>query len=137
MKVLGNDLGNKNIIDYACGEGHYTRKIRELTQGVVIGVDISPEMVELAQSQQDKEGSDINYRVSDCCRAEFLEEFKDNFDVVTATYLLNYATNVDMIQSFTDSAFTVLQPGGRFIGINTNPFIKTREDFLLTHKYDI
>ena len=103
----------------------------------MVGVDISPEMVQLAQSQQDKEGPDIDYRVSDCCRAEFLEEFKDNFDVVTATYLLNYATNVDMIQSFTDSAFTVLQPGGRFIGINTNPFIKTREDFMRSHKYDI
>ena len=97
MKVLGNDLGGKNIIDYACGEGHYTRKIRELTQGKVVGVDISPEMVELAQSQEDKEGTTIDYRVNDCCKTEFLEEFKEQFDVVTATYLLNYATNVEMI----------------------------------------
>ena len=30
-----------------------------------------------------------------------------------------------------------MKPGGRFIGINTNPLIKTREDFSKTHKYDI
>ena len=54
-------------------------------------------MVELAKSQLDKEGPDIDYRVSDCCRPEFLEEFKEGFDVVTATYLLNYATKMEMI----------------------------------------
>ena len=31
MKVLGKNLGNQNVIDYACGEGHYTRIIRKIT----------------------------------------------------------------------------------------------------------
>jgi len=50
MELLGDDLGHKNVMDYACGEGHYTRKIREITKGTVMGVDISPEMIELAKS---------------------------------------------------------------------------------------
>jgi hypothetical protein len=42
-----------------------------------------------------------------------------------------------MIKAFTDSAFNVLKPGGRFIGINTSPFLTTRADFEATHKYSI
>jgi ubiquinone/menaquinone biosynthesis C-methylase UbiE len=49
MKLLGSNLGSLEIIDYACGEGFYTRKIKEHTIGKVTGVDISPEMIDLAK----------------------------------------------------------------------------------------
>ena len=42
-----------------------------------------------------------------------------------------------MIQSFTDGAFRVLKPGGRLIGINTNPFLSTRSDFEASHQYSV
>ena len=67
MKLLGQDLGQKNIVDFACGEGFYTRKIRGISKGRVMGVDISPEMIELAKRQEFGEGPQIEYIVQDCC----------------------------------------------------------------------
>ena len=97
-----------------------------------MGVDISPEMIELAQRQQGPEAQ-IEYIVQDCCKNEFTDKYAEMFDDVTATFLLNYATQEKMIQSFTDGAFRVLKPGGRLIGINTNPFLSTRSDFEASH----
>jgi len=49
MKLLGSDLVDENICDLACGEGFYTRKFRALTSGRVVGVDISENMIKLAE----------------------------------------------------------------------------------------
>lgn len=43
--------------------------------------------------------------------------------MVTATYLLNYATSTEMMDMFVEAARKLLKPGGRFIGINTSPFM--------------
>jgi len=75
--------------------------------------------------------------VHDCCKPDFLKQYEAQFDIVSATFLLNYATEEAMIQSFVDSAFTVLKPGGRFVGINTSPFVTTGTDFAKTHKYKL
>jgi toxoflavin synthase len=91
MKLLGENLGDKNIVDFACGEGFYTRKIREISSGRVMGVDISPEMIELAKRQEGPE-TQIEYLIQDCCKSEFTEKYAEMFDDVTATFLLNYAT---------------------------------------------
>jgi len=96
MKLLGDNLDSKNIVDFACGEGFYTRKIREISSGKVMGVDISPEMIELAQ-RQIQPGKEIDYIIQDCCKTEFTDKYLSSFDDVTATFLLNYATEESMI----------------------------------------
>ena len=40
-----------------------------------------------------------------------------------------------MLRSFVKSAFELLKPGGRMVGINTSPFVTTRDAFASTHKY--
>lgn len=139
MALLGSDLGDKSICDLACGEGFYTRKYRALTNGLVVGVDISEKMIKLAQDQQDSsvEFRKIEYRCADACKADFLEEFGACFDVVTATFLLNYATTKEMLGKFIESAYKLLKPGGRLIGINTSPFVTDQETFNKTHKYSV
>ncbi len=44
---------NSNVCDLACGEGFYSRKIRQKTKGKVLGVDISEEMIKEAKKQQE------------------------------------------------------------------------------------
>lgn len=48
MKLIGR-LDNKAVVDLACGDGYYTKKIRELTTGIVYGIDVSSKMIELAK----------------------------------------------------------------------------------------
>jgi len=51
LQLLG-DISNCDVLDLACGEGYYTRIIRELvsSKNQVFGVDISEDMIELAKS---------------------------------------------------------------------------------------
>jgi len=49
-KLLG-DISDKDVLDLGCGEGHFTRIISENTTGKVYGMDLSKEMIQLAESQ--------------------------------------------------------------------------------------
>ena len=95
-------------------------------------------MIKLAQDQEDPNSPQkVEYRCADACKAGFIEEFGASFDVVTATFLLNYATSKEMMDTFVESAFKLLKPGGKFIGINTSPFVTDQVTFTKTHKYSV
>ena len=118
------DLGDKNVCDLACGEGIYTREFRRLTKGRVVGIDISENQLKLAEAEENPDAElKIEYKCADCSNPEFIEDFDRSFHLVSSTYLLNYATSKEMLNKFVKSAYDILKPGGRFIGINTNPFV--------------
>ena len=48
MRLIGDPTGKK-VIDIACGEGFYTRIIRQRGAAKVTGVDLSEKMIELAK----------------------------------------------------------------------------------------
>jgi 2-polyprenyl-3-methyl-5-hydroxy-6-metoxy-1,4-benzoquinol methylase len=64
MKRIG-DLAGKDVLDVACGEGHYTRKLRQAGAARVVGVDVSARMIELARAQEGAEPLGVEYRVED------------------------------------------------------------------------
>ena len=43
-----------DVLDLGCGTGHLAQEIRQLTDGRVVGIDLSPEMVALAQEAAPK-----------------------------------------------------------------------------------
>jgi len=116
FKLLG-DLEGKRVLDLACGEGIYTRKIRRRGAATVLGVDISPRMIELALSQEHEQTPACNYLVSDVAAMGKLDEF----DAVVGVYLLNYAKTAEELLQFCRVIATNLRAGGIFVGINDNP----------------
>lgn len=60
MKLVGQ-LKNEDVIDLACGEGFYTRMMRNMTSGKVYGVDFSENMIKLAKWQQKDNDPHIEY----------------------------------------------------------------------------
>lgn len=63
LRLLG-DIKGLDCIDLACGAGFYTVLLRERTDGKVYGVDLSPNMIEIAQNvHKDK---DITFIQADC-----------------------------------------------------------------------
>lgn len=46
-----SDVNGTRVLDLACGEGFYTRLIAKRGATEVVGIDISPGMIALAQSQ--------------------------------------------------------------------------------------
>ena len=51
MELIG-DVAGKSVVDLACGEGFYTRRIRQAGAKRVLGVDLSEGMIELARKQE-------------------------------------------------------------------------------------
>ncbi len=115
FSMLG-DLAGKSILDLGCGEGFYTRKFRNKGATSVIGVDISPKMIELARQEDKKEPLDIEYIVGDVMELGKV----GSFDLVVASYLLNHAQTKEELLKMCQVMYANLKPGGRFVGINNN-----------------
>src|SRR5438067_1988420 len=82
---LVGDVKGKAVIDLACGEGYYTRQLRERGADRVVGVDLSQGMIDLAAAQEARSPLDIEYVVQDVRQLAPPRRF----DLAVAGYLLN------------------------------------------------
>src|SRR5262249_24858427 len=85
---LGGDLAGKSVLDLACGEGFHTRLLKQKGGARVVGVDISAGMIDLARIEESHRPLGIEYHVEDVKKLVLHEQF----DMVFAAYLLNYAS---------------------------------------------
>jgi 2-polyprenyl-3-methyl-5-hydroxy-6-metoxy-1,4-benzoquinol methylase len=127
---LFKNLESEDIIDLGCGTGFFTEKVRHLTSGLVYGLDVSPEMIEVAKANTPPT---IVYYVADVSQPVQIEQ---KFDIVLCSFLLNYAQDENALDGFLANAFSLLKPGGRVVGINTNFDLKVK-DFNFCTKYGI
>jgi ubiquinone/menaquinone biosynthesis C-methylase UbiE len=116
MALIGDPTG-RAVLDVACGEGYYTRRLRLQGAAKVVGVDLSEGMIALARKQEAKYGLGIDYMVGDARSLSLPAEF----DLVVAAYLLNYAPNREELRAMCSGIARCLKPGGRFVTVNCNP----------------
>ena len=105
-----------SALDLACGEGFYTRKIMQAGARAVTGVDISAEMIKLAEAEERVRPLGCAYLHRDAADLDLTEQV----DLVVAMYLLNYAKTPADLLRFVEVAHRSLRPGGRFVGFNDN-----------------
>ena len=102
-------LDNKDcfLLDLGCGTGNYTQHLAK-NIGRVKGVDLSPEMVEIASSRH--QGlSNATFEVGDM--TQYNKE-KD-VDIITALFhVVCYQTQNAALTSFFENAAKMLKPGG-------------------------
>jgi SAM-dependent methyltransferase len=127
---LAGDLRGLAVLDLACGEGYYTRELRQREAARVVGVDSSSEMIRLARAEETRRPLGIEYRVQDARALDGAEKF----DLVAAAYLLNYAATKEELREMCAAIARVLKPGGRFVAVNNNPE-HPPEQFGTTAKY--
>ena len=120
LKLLGEVRG-KSVLDLACGEGFYSRLIRERGAGGMIGLAIAAE----------KESPlGIEYRIGDA----MAYQTDERFDIVAAAYLLNYADTEEKLAAMCRTVARSLKPGGRFVTVNNNPS-QSPDGYQATRKY--
>jgi SAM-dependent methyltransferase len=111
------DLSGRSVVDLACGEGIYARKLIRRGARRVVGVDISAEMIALAGRAEKAKPLGIEYVLSDVATAELGEQF----DIAFCSYLFNYATSRDELRSLIESVARLVVPGGLVVGCNDYP----------------
>ncbi len=98
----------EDVLDLGCGPGHITKKISQITEGTVLGIDVSQGMIEQAINSS-QEFSNLRYSVMD---AENLE-LPTNFDVIICGSTFQWFQKPENVLT---RCFNVLKQGGR-IGI--------------------
>ena len=132
MTLLG-DLHGRTVLDLACGEGVYARQFKRTGAAEVTGVDISPAMVELAETEERADPIGCRYVCADA--AAFRPAAP--VDVVTAIYLLNYARSAEQVARFSRACARALRPGGLLVGFNDNVRVPPGPDDVSLAKYGL
>ncbi len=82
---FAGDLSGLRVLDAGCGEGYNTRQFAR--RGArMIGIDLSPRMIELAREEEAREPLGIGYEIGSYSRLDGFEG--DSFDAVVSTMAL-------------------------------------------------
>ena len=113
---IAGDINGLRVLDLACGEGFYTRKLKQANVADILGVDTSSEMIHLAETTERKKPMGCAYMTHDITKLPYLGPF----DLVVAMYLLNDAKSKEELVALCKTAYRQLDAGGRFVGFNDN-----------------
>lgn len=111
------DLSGRSVVDLACGEGIYTRKLMRRGARRVVGVDISAEMIALARRAEAAEPIGAEYVLADVATVDV----DQRFDIAFCSYLFNYARSRAELRSLVRSVSRLVTPGGLVVGCNDYP----------------
>ncbi len=117
LRLVG-DVEGKKVLDVACGEGHFTRLLRQAGAAKAVGLDVSERMIELARHQESQQPLGIEYVVGD---AATVITPPQEFDIVACAYLMVYARSRAELAGMCAGVASRVRPGGRFVTINVNP----------------
>ena len=110
------DAKPKTVLDIACGTGNVTEEIYDRGYDVV-GIDIAPEMIEVAQRKAAESGRRIEYFVQNLANLSL----DRRFDLAVSLFdSLNYITEPDDLAQGISHVIEHLNDGGLFVfDVNT------------------
>lgn len=115
--AVAGDLEGKTILDLGCGDGRMSRLARLKDAKKVVGIDVSAEMIKLAQKKEAENPLRINYQVGRVGEIGKIGEF----DQVWGTFLLHYAETKQELEAMARDVADNLKQGGKFVAFNQNP----------------
>jgi 2-polyprenyl-3-methyl-5-hydroxy-6-metoxy-1,4-benzoquinol methylase len=116
LTVLGN-VEAKSILDLACGDGYYTRLLKQQGAAQVVGVDISRKMIAHAKQTERDAPLGIDYQTGDISKLGQIGQF----DVITAVYLFPYAATRQLLAAMFQTIYHNLKAGGKLVSITLDP----------------
>jgi len=119
-RLLG-DLTDLTVVDMACGTGNDTLRFADETKHV-IGIDVSPGMIEHARRQQGDDVDNVDFLVGDCSDVDAMKSLlhDERADLVYSSYMLSYAEDVSKLAGFIRAMYETLRDGGRCVGLMWN-----------------
>jgi 2-polyprenyl-3-methyl-5-hydroxy-6-metoxy-1,4-benzoquinol methylase len=108
LRIAGGEV----ILDAACGNGQFARKMADCGARIV-AIDVAPRMIENAKARSAAYGDRIDFQVCDCTNVELLLALGESrFDHVVSTMAL-----MDMaeIAPLVSASAKLLKPRGSFV----------------------
>ncbi len=112
-KTLGTDLTGQRIVDIGCASG-VSAALLASRGAEVVGLDISPELIEQAKTLWPEYGGQIHFATGD---AERLELEDGSVDVCFFGGVLHHFPERERVYQ---ECLRVLKPGGRFLALEPN-----------------
>jgi 2-polyprenyl-3-methyl-5-hydroxy-6-metoxy-1,4-benzoquinol methylase len=113
---------NQTILDIACGNGNFSRRLTELGANVV-AVDYSPTMIERAKNRSKNYLNRINYKVIDATNySSLLELGNEKYDSAVANMAL---MDIADITPLAKALYKLLKSNGIFVFSITHPCFQT------------
>lgn len=108
LRIAGGEI----ILDAACGNGQFARKMAD-SGARIVAIDVSAKMIENAKARSTAYGDRIEYQVCDCTNEKKLLGLgKSQFDHVVCTMALMDMAEIEPLVS---AAATLLKPRGSFV----------------------
>lgn len=107
--------GHETVLDLGCGDGKVTAEIAgQLTDGEVLGVDSSADMIELALKAFSQQHTNLSFKLGDARRLAF----EERFDVIFSNAALHWVKDhgpvlSGMYKSLKQNGRVLLQMGGK------------------------
>src|SRR6266567_4346692 len=120
QNYLREHCSGAQVLDFACGDGFYTRQMAEAGADVV-GIDISPISISNAAKEAERLRLSAKFLVMDCEHLEFPD---DTFDVINVNGVLHH---LDLQRAYCEMA-RVLKPTGSVLCVEAlahNPIFQT------------
>jgi ubiquinone/menaquinone biosynthesis C-methylase UbiE len=131
---LANPQLGERVLDVACGTGIVARNIapRVGLQGIVIGLDANPDMIDMARTAAEKEQIAIEWYTSSAEQLPFPDE---HFDLILCQFGLMFFTDK---HAALREMYRVLKKGGRVVlsvwqGLDRHPFYQTLHEVSQQH----
>ena len=134
-KSLAPISPSAKVLELACGSGYYTQKFLSWGASHITGIDISSGMLDSARASLPSEMMErVDLHVGNCTDPDMLvkaglEEQQGTYDLVVASWLLNYAGTKEEMRYMFSNISAALKPGGRLVALTINP--KTVDMFKL------
>ncbi len=109
--------GEAIVLDYGCGSGKVTRRLLETQAAAsVIGVDISADMIRLAEARKSQEAA--RFQTIESARIPYPDS---TFDAVVCCFVFINVPTRDELHRIAEELARVLRPSGMLFIIDSNP----------------
>ncbi len=124
FEYIKNNIQNKKVLDFGCGNGGYAEKVSNFNPASLTGIDISEKAIELAKTRKLK-NTEINFEVENCEKTKFNS---DQFDFIYGAGILHHLNIKESLNEIKrllkkDGSLLFIEPLG------TNPLINLYRKF--------
>ncbi|MER5257307.1 class I SAM-dependent methyltransferase [Streptomyces sp. NPDC002855] len=116
--AMVGDVRGRSILDLASGTGFYSREFKRRGATDVLGVDISGEMVAVAQQLEGREPLGVRYQIGDVAE---LRPLGARFDIALAVQMFSYAADIATTERMCRNIHRNMRPGGELFVLNQSP----------------